>query len=350
MAILTNIPSDLTNHDRAFIFQFLDGQLNSTILYALLHGIYTGILAVTLWNIFINKCSPIQRVLVVVIIFLHTLITINFAAYGLWIHSGFIKNGQNFWTVFLTLEVSTPVPYWVIEITGSISTILADSYCIWCCWMVWGQCWLVVLLPIISLVSAIVSRAMMVYYYYIVSTLVDVFIMLYVSFILVTTLSCTLLIIYRIVAVVGVRHGAVGRLRVYHRFIEVLVESSALYSISLILDLAVTNYDVGWYGYFDIIVSIAKGIAPTLLIGRAAAGHTCPREDNDRSTVSSLHFQTPSEHSSTTSSQLEEPTIQSSVLAIDIEAQPAEQQSCPLNVNTEAEVSMTSRADRDIRD
>ncbi len=82
--------------------------------------------------------------------------------------------------------------------------------------------------------------------------------MLYVSFTLATTLSCTLLIIYRIVAVAGVRHGAMGRLGVFRRFIEVLVESSALYSISLILYLTfVICGNLGEY-YFDVISGIAK--------------------------------------------------------------------------------------------
>ncbi len=33
-----DIPSDLTNNDKVFLFQILDAWLNSTILYALLHG------------------------------------------------------------------------------------------------------------------------------------------------------------------------------------------------------------------------------------------------------------------------------------------------------------------------
>ncbi|PBK70871.1 hypothetical protein ARMSODRAFT_1033800 [Armillaria solidipes] len=303
MATQTDIPSDLTDDYKAFVFQYLNVELNAGILEALLYGIYTGILAVTLWNI------------------------------------SFIENGQNYWTVYLILDGSDAAT-WVMTATASISTILADLYIIWCCWMVWGQRWLVVLLPIFSLVSAIVSRSMIEYYdnVNLTSPLWDVFFMLYLSSNLVTTLSCTLLIIYRIVAVIGVRHGAMDQLGVFRRFIEVLVESSALYSISNILYLAfLIRKDVRLY-YLDAITAIAKvclrpsiplslikhftwGVAPTLLVGRAAAGHTRPREDSDRSTVSSLHFQTSSEPG-TTSSQHEESTIQSSVLAMDIEAQP----------------------------
>ncbi|KAK0232333.1 hypothetical protein EDD85DRAFT_793161 [Armillaria nabsnona] len=122
-------------------------------------------------------------------------------------------------------------------------------------------------------------------------------------------------------AVTGVRHGAVGQLGVYYYFIEVLVESSALFSISLVLELAFTvRRNVRLY-YFNAIAGIAKGVAPTLLVGQAAAGHTCPRDDSGRSTVSSLHFQTSSEPG-TTSFQHEESAIQSSVLVMDIKAQP----------------------------
>ncbi|PBK94588.1 hypothetical protein ARMGADRAFT_1028995 [Armillaria gallica] len=283
MATQTDIPSELTNDDKALVFQILDTWLNSEILYALLHGIYTGILAVTLWNIFINKCWPIRRAVVVIIILLHALITISFGANWSYIHFGFIENRQNYWTVYLIFQ-STNAATWVFSIAAAISTILADLYMIWCCWMVWGQRWLVVLLPIFSLVSAIsmvsptytvhahISRAIEVYYdkVNLASPLWNIFMMLYISLNLVTTLSCTLLIIYRIVTVTA---------------------------------------------------SIAKGVAPTLLVGRAAAGHTRPRDDSDESTLSSLHFQTPSEPS-TTSSQHEESTIQSSVFAVDIEAQP----------------------------
>ncbi len=86
----------------------------------------------------------------------------------------------------------------------------------------------------------------------------EVFLLLYVSFILVTTLWCTSLIIYRILTVVGVGRGADGRLRVFQHFIEVLVESSALYSISLIAYLALAIHkDSGMY-YLDTIAAITK--------------------------------------------------------------------------------------------
>ncbi len=38
MATQTDIPSELTDDDKALVFQILDSSLNSKILFALLHG------------------------------------------------------------------------------------------------------------------------------------------------------------------------------------------------------------------------------------------------------------------------------------------------------------------------
>ncbi|PBK94904.1 hypothetical protein ARMGADRAFT_1097928, partial [Armillaria gallica] len=71
--------------------------------------------------------------------------------------------------------------------------------------------------------------------------------------------------------------------------------------------------------YLSSIAAIARGVAPTLIIGRAAAGHTRPNDDDSENTVSSLHFQTASSEVGMTSFQ--ESTIESTVFEIDIEAQ-----------------------------
>ncbi|KAK0482231.1 hypothetical protein IW261DRAFT_1466913 [Armillaria novae-zelandiae] len=207
----------------------------------------------------------------------------------------------------------------MMAIAASVSIILADLYMIWCCWMVWGRRWPVILLPMSSLVASVVSRIMIFLYYE--DAIAKLFLTLYISLILATTLSCTLLIIYRIISVAGIKRGAIGRLGIYRRLIGVLLESSALYSTSLILYLAFTIRSDLKMLYFYVIASIAKGVAPTLLVGRAAAGHTRPRDDCDISIVSSLHFQPPS-GPGTTSSQLADSTIQNAVPAMDIEAQP----------------------------
>ncbi|KAK0217336.1 hypothetical protein EDD85DRAFT_961982 [Armillaria nabsnona] len=154
MSTQADIPSDLSNDEKAFMFQALDTQLNSTILYALLYGVYTGILAVALWNIFINKCWRIRRALVVVIILLHGLTTINVAANWSYICSEFLKNKESIWTVYLTVENWNQATVLTGDIASTMCTIITDLYMIWCCWVVWGWCWIVVLLPILSLIAA----------------------------------------------------------------------------------------------------------------------------------------------------------------------------------------------------
>ncbi|PBK59842.1 hypothetical protein ARMSODRAFT_1071074 [Armillaria solidipes] len=305
MLTQADIPSDLPDSFKALVFQELDASLNRTILEALLYGMYTGILAVTLWNIFINKCWQIRRGLAVVIILLHGLTTISFAATWSYVHSLFIENGKSFWTAYLMLANGTQATVLTADIASTMNTIIADLYMIWCCWMVWGQCWVTVLLPILSLIAATVLKIIEVYQNHISTTKV-IFPTLYIAFVLATTLWCTLLIIYRILTVAGVTRGA------------------ALYSISLILYLALLICDDFGVVYLEVIAGIAKGVAPTLLIGRAAAGHTRSNDDNSENTMSSLHFQTAGSEIGTTSFQ--ESTIESTVHEIDIEAQQVEQE------------------------
>ncbi|KAK0192744.1 hypothetical protein F5146DRAFT_1041288 [Armillaria mellea] len=256
--------------------------------------------------------------MVFLITLLHALNTITFAANWSFTRSAFIGNEKSFWAVYLKLNNTGQALSLEIGIPASITTILADLYMIWCCWIVWGRRWHVVLLPILSLISATVLKVFEVYHEYFDAPAASVFQLLYISFILATTLSCTLLIIFRILTVTGTRWGAEGRLRVFHRLIEVLVQSSALYSISLTLDLAFAIRDsLGGY-YSDVIAGIAKGIAPTLLVGRVAAGHTRPNDDCDEIAISTLRFQPPSE-AGTTNPQ--ESTTQTSAVEIDIEGQ-----------------------------
>ncbi len=68
---------------------------------------------------------------------------------------------------------------------------------------------------------------------------------LYSSLVLITLLWCTILIIYRILRV----GGTAGRIHVYHRVIEMLVESASLYSavIVVLLVFEVRNEAAGIY-------------------------------------------------------------------------------------------------------
>ncbi|KAK0209231.1 hypothetical protein DFS33DRAFT_1308554 [Desarmillaria ectypa] len=293
MAAQIGTPPNVTDADRVDIFTELDSLLNSQILYSLLLGLYTGIIAVTLGSIFTNKSRPVGRGMVFVILLLHILTFINFFANWLYIRSTFISNGWGFWAEYLFYRSPGIKLNVVIGIAGAICTVLADSTMIWRCWIVWGRRWPVILPPVLFLISAVVFRTIATYKIYINASEYNIGVELSSAFVLATTLWCTLLIVYRIVTIVragGAQAG--GGLRAYRHVLEVFVESSALYSLSLILYVAVLSHDTSAWNYIDTMAATARGIAPTLLVGRVAAGHARPDDSWQGNIASSLRFGT----------------------------------------------------------
>ncbi|KAK0451143.1 uncharacterized protein EV420DRAFT_723987 [Desarmillaria tabescens] len=160
---------------------------------------------------------------------------------------------------------------------------------IWRCWIVWGRQWVIVLLPILFLLSATAFKIIGEYQDFNISNGYTFDFVLYSSFLLATTLWCTSLIVYRIVTVGGEAVG--GEVRTDRHIIEVLVELSALYSACLILYVGFYARDSYLGPYFDILAGSTRGIAPTLLVGRVAAGHARPDDSWQGSVVlGSLRF------------------------------------------------------------
>ncbi|SJL04618.1 uncharacterized protein ARMOST_07986 [Armillaria ostoyae] len=131
MANQTDIP-DLSDEEKAIIFQDLEARLNRLVLFALLQGIYTGICVVTLWNIFSSKSVGRGHAMIAVILVLYVMTTISFAFDWSLVHYSFIGHGANFWTVNLAFTGlgstdAAVISAIVLGITGCISTIIADS-------------------------------------------------------------------------------------------------------------------------------------------------------------------------------------------------------------------------------
>ncbi|KAK0234228.1 hypothetical protein IW262DRAFT_140234 [Armillaria fumosa] len=268
----------------------LDAGLNSEIFYSLLHGVYTGITAITLGNIFMNESHSTGRAMIIVISLLYVCTTINLAFNWAFISFMFVNHGQSLWTIYL-VALDPSLTAIVMGTTSAMCTILAESTMIWRCWMVWGRRCLTILLPVVFLVSAMVFKVIGMYKQYTTPGESDAFdFMLYSSFVLATTLWCTLLIIYRIIATVRTGGASEGGLRAYRRVIVILVESYALYSISLIFYMAFYICGNVALNYFDTLAAIFRGIAPTLLVGRVAAGHARPDDSWEGSVMSSLRF------------------------------------------------------------
>ncbi|KAK0225226.1 hypothetical protein EDD85DRAFT_225622 [Armillaria nabsnona] len=234
-----------------------------------------------------------------VILVLYVMTTISFVFGWSLVHYSFIGHGNNFWTVYQGLgsteaAVKSAI---VVGITGCISTIVADSALVWRCWIVWGRRWIFALLPLIFMISGTAFKILQILVN-IQALLVFSFqtcTALYISFILATTLLCTLLIIYRILSIEWAKPHTNARqfsLGVYRNLIEIIVESAVIYSVILIVYMITLyrSYLNGTFMYFDCIGAIANGVAPTLLVGRVASGHARPDDSWQGSMISSLHF------------------------------------------------------------
>ncbi|KAK0484593.1 hypothetical protein IW261DRAFT_846852 [Armillaria novae-zelandiae] len=168
------------------------------------------------------------------------------------------------------------------------------TFLIWRRFTVWGDRWLFVVFPIQCLITETIAKCFQVYQNYSddkgsapaqFAAAID-WTMIYLSLVLTTTLTCTLLVVYRILAVNGIKTG----LRTYRGIVEVIVESAALYSTALIVYIAFASRNTLGSAYVDVIMASIKGIAPTIIVGRVAAGHARPNDTWKESRLSSLHF------------------------------------------------------------
>ncbi|KAK0221098.1 hypothetical protein EDD85DRAFT_261923 [Armillaria nabsnona] len=238
------------------------------------------------------------RFLILVILLLYILATFDlYAEWAVEIAYTTIPNGRSFWTAF---EYTPGAPIsWTSGIAAILSTILTDATLIWRCWIVWGQSWRIVLVPIACTILAIVSRGILTCYIALgpdvpprvlfLENIISwsVLYSLYTSLILATLLWCTTFIIYRIVRV----GGAAGRIHVYQRVIEMLVESASLYSAVLVVLVVLEARKELAESYIEDLAGTIRGIMPTILVGRVAAGHARPDDSwTDNTTASSIRF------------------------------------------------------------
>ncbi|KAK0457393.1 uncharacterized protein EV420DRAFT_1644146 [Desarmillaria tabescens] len=275
-----------------------DESYNETMELALLHGgigIYTGIFFVTLWNI--SNLSPSDQPRCALNRSIPFAETFDFLRWGAQIER---------------LSVG-------IGATVVISTVIADCAMIWRCWMVWGRRWLVVPFPILCLASGLSFKIFDITGD---SPSWDPFdnpVVIYISCIIATTLWCTVLIVLRTLIVIRAQRREGGGLGEYRHVIEVFIESSALYTLTLIIYIILKAIYNWTSGYFDILAEITTGIAPTLLAGRVAAGHARRDDTWQGSIVSSLRFEAHPQAGSQTTSQ--ESSMADDILNNDLEAQ-----------------------------
>ncbi|KAK0244896.1 hypothetical protein EDD85DRAFT_785263 [Armillaria nabsnona] len=269
-------PSDISQDDKNGIFVTLDVNLNSMVLQALLHGLYTGIVAVTLWAIFSSPKRLLRSTMLSTIItILYVLLTTLLAMAWKTMHHAFIENGDNYYTVIAELPGDRG-SWWQAYslfsgISGGISTFLVDVVIIWRCWILWDRQWQSVLIPTISTVASIAMKGIQIFtasrnpginHF---TTEIN-WSLVYILLTLSTTVMCTVLIVYRLL------RYAPG-ISASRKLVEMLIESSSIYSLSLIIYLVMVSKNLESSFYADIVAAYCKAIAPTLLVGRVLA-HT----------------------------------------------------------------------------
>ncbi|PBK96135.1 hypothetical protein ARMGADRAFT_1077645 [Armillaria gallica] len=291
-------PPDLSQHDKSVILDSLDLTLNITILHASLHGIclspvpevslfniyfeglYTGIIAITLWITFTSTKRSQHAFLRAMIIMLYVLRTMSFMMICVHQSHAFIEHGNNSYSVFTALIEGS----WsracglVDEITGGISTLLVDIAIIWRCWVLWDRQWRIVSLPIICAAAGIVMKTLQILSTFPMGEISNTggFVqninweLIYVVSILITTLVCTILIVYRIVRFAH-------RLLFFRSSISALIESSSIYTLALILYLVLEGRNMMAAQYGD---TFATYIQVKRCHRTDAPGDTCGRQVN----------------------------------------------------------------------
>ncbi|SJL13987.1 uncharacterized protein ARMOST_17439 [Armillaria ostoyae] len=291
---------DLTDSQIKDIFFNLDTEFNDVKLAAFLYGIYTGVVAVTLWAVASrNNCRNYQRphFLVFIILLLYFLTAFNL--YHGWARciANFITPWKYFWEAIESTPPNSTLVTLTMGINAILSAVLADATLIWRCWI--ARLW--IHKPddlLISININLASRGIVAYSTafgsFEIISLRTIYLenavnwaMLYSSLVMATLLWCTILIVYRILRV----GGAAGRIHVYQRVTEMLIESASLYSAVIIVLLVFEARNEVTAVYIQDLAIAMRGIMPTLLVGRVAAGHARPDDSWSESTPrSSLRF------------------------------------------------------------
>ncbi|KAK0477150.1 hypothetical protein EDD18DRAFT_1114800 [Armillaria luteobubalina] len=236
MAAITEIP-DLSQAEIQAIFQANDMYLN-TLLLEVFCRIYTGIIAITMWTVFSAKDTNqglASHAIVFVILCLYGLDILSTAFYWSFYQWAFIDNGWNFWTCFVISVTLSPEHDRIAWVTSAS-----------------------------GLISTLTADA---------------------------SLCAGYISIWRIC------HRGMG-IRTFRGIIEIIVESALVYSITLLVYLVFVACNSHGGGYLEVLAVFSRGIAPTLIVGRVAAGHTRPKESWEGSIPSSLCFGHDSENQS----------------------------------------------------
>lgn len=281
------------------IYQALDGYLNSLCLESLMHGLYTAVLLSGLSNMLFNKRGRNRLFMAVIIAVLYSFETVHLGVRWYWVRQAFIVNGDSRTAIFESFLSQDYQWMWAVSgVFASLNILIADCVLIWRAWVVWDRNYKIVVVPIIGAILEIIFDGFFLYQDigHTSSTslsnwgpdAVD-WGTAYFTMSLITTVLSTCLVVFRIAAMGRGASHAVS-LRSYRGVIEIVIESAALYAVSLIIFLAFFIRDDPRSVYPQAILNSVTGIAPTLIVARVASGRARPDESwatNSSATVTS---------------------------------------------------------------
>ncbi|KAF5309164.1 hypothetical protein D9619_012706 [Psilocybe cf. subviscida] len=243
----------------------LDAHLGSTILQALFLGLYTVIFSKTIGPIVQGR----RVVLATLLILLFCLVVVNLGATWHHVREVFIVHNGTRDSMFLAFVQQT-IQAQVVDMTLVISVLVADSLMVWRCYMLWQESKVVIsFFALLFLAEIAIFPLATIQFFeptrFLPTSMLCVFLFISVGI----TICATSLIIYRI------KHVTTDSR--YSYIIEVLAQSGAMYSITLLITaaqlIARTNHPndyalVQSTSYWGGIVTPITGISTTLVSSR----------------------------------------------------------------------------------
>ncbi|KAF7289823.1 hypothetical protein MIND_01356600 [Mycena indigotica] len=273
--------------------------ISTCIIEDWFHGLYTAVLILTLWVIATGKQPAInasrRSLQVALVVVPYICSTVHAAVNWLWyanaVDDNELPSGPGL------LYSLTHIPAW-LEATGDtffcLNILLADCVFIWRCSRIWNRRWQIVILPILATITGAVLAGIIIADQVVARRTSEPFIAakkssefinlssIYFSLSMATSLTTTLLISLRIFLVQRAASFASPQAhKLFNPIIEILVESAALYSATLLAFVVFnTQKSVNVYYAQNIHAQLA-GLAPLLIILRIATGRARPQSDWD---------------------------------------------------------------------
>ncbi|KAJ3851465.1 hypothetical protein EV368DRAFT_83524 [Lentinula lateritia] len=275
----------------AIYHSWIDAYLVSAFVELFMDGLYTALIIVTILVIasIKQKRSLSDYVIYASLFLLYAMCMVHLGSWAAHIHDGFINHTGDTSTVFAFFSLASHQAI-VRDVMAVAMTLVADLILVWRVFAVWGSSWKIASVPLILTLFALAFGIQYIDLATKPSNLVSLKWItdvagIYYGSTLGNTVISTLLILLRVHSLSGTK--GINR---YWRFLSLVVESAALYSVILIIYMPyVTGTDFATHAPTEIVQSVVipiTGIAPTLLVVRVIVNRELGFSQPERNTRS----------------------------------------------------------------